>query len=137
MIIIETKKPDVHIDNINQSKIVLADNIIRNIYPLFDEMFSTKVEEVETLRSELENKKIQVLESKKNLEQEMKGYRKKQKESKLLDRIGKLVSSGLVYDGNLKHEMTILIKVINTLSEEKLDYHLANTLKIIGKRFSR
>ncbi len=137
MNIIETKIPDVHEENINQSKIVLADNIIRNIYPLFDEVFNTKVEQVNKLEKILDNKKVGVLESKRQLEQGIKDYKKKQKESKLLDRINKLVSSGLIYDGNLKHEMTILLKIINNLSEEKLDYHLSNTLKIIGKRFSR
>lgn len=137
MNIIETKIPDVHEENINQSKVVLADNIIRNIYPLFDEIFSTKVKQVNELEKMLENKKVKVLESKRQLEQGIKDYKKKQKESKLLDRINRLVSSGLIYDGNLKHEMTILLKIINNLSEEKLDYHLSNTLKIIGKRFSR
>jgi transposase len=137
MNIIETKIPDVHEENINQSKVVLADNIIRNIYPLFDEVFNTKVEQVRKLEEKLESKKVKVLESKRQLEQGIKDYKKKQKESKLLDRINRLVSSGLIYDGNLKHEMTILLKIINNLSEEKLDYHLSNTLKIIGKRFSR
>jgi len=137
MNIIETKIPDVHEDNINQSKVVLADNIIRNIYPLFDEIFSTKVEQVDKLKEGLESKKVQVLESKRKLEQGIKDYKKKQKKSKLLDRINKLVSTGLIYDGNLKHEMIILLKIIDTLTEDKLDYHLANTLKIIGKRFSR
>jgi len=137
MNIIETKIPDVHEENINQSKVVLADNIIRNIYPLFDEIFSTKVEQVNKLEKVLESKQVQVLESKRQLEQGIKDYKKKQKESKLLDRINKLVSSGLIHDGNLKHEMVILLKIIDTLTEEKLDYHLANTLKIIGKRFSR
>jgi len=137
MNIIETKIPDVHEENINQSKVVLADNIIRNIYPLFDEVFSTKVEYVNKLEEDLENKKVQVLESKSQLEQGIKEYKKKQKESKLLDRINKLVTSGLIYDGNLKHEMIVLLKIINNLPEKQLDHHLSNTLKIIGKRFSR
>lgn len=137
MNIIETRIPDVYEDNINQSKVVLADNIIRNIYPLFDEIFSTKVEQVKKLEVELEIKKVQVLESKTQLENGIKDYKKKQKESKLLDRINKLVSSGLIYDGSLKHEMIILLKIVHNLTEEKLDYHLSNTLKIIGKRFSR
>ena len=137
MNIIETKIPDVHEENINQSKVVLADNIIRNIYPLFDEIFSTKVKQVNKLETILENKKVEVLESKRHLEQGIKEYKKKQKESKLLDRINRLVSSGLIYDGNLKHEMIILLKIVHNLTEEKLDHHLSNTLKIIGKRFSR
>jgi len=137
MIITETNYSDVHTENINQSKLVLADNIIRNVYPLFDEIFNAKVEKVESLKSELEKKKTLIAEDKQKLELQMKDYKRQQKESKLLDRIDKLVSSGLVYDGNLKHEMVILLKITHTLSEEKLDYHLLNTLKIIGKRFSR
>ena len=64
-------------------------------------------------------------------------YKKKKKVSKLLDRIEKLITSGLVYDGTLKHETIILLKITTKLSEDKLDYHLKDTLTTISKRFSR
>ena len=67
----------------------------------------------------------------------MKQYQQKKKVSKLLTRLEKLVDSGLVYDGHLKSETIVLLKIIDKLSDDKLDYHLTETLKIIGKRFSK
>jgi hypothetical protein len=137
MIIEETSIPNVVPENIDESKLVLADNIIQNVYPLFSEIYSTRIGEIEDIKTEIENKKISVKKNKEDLERLMEDYKRKKKISKLLDRIDKLISSGLVYDGTLKHETTVLLKIITKLSDEKLDYHLRNTLTTISKRFSR
>jgi len=137
MIIVETNIPNVVPDNINHSKTVLANNIISNVYPLFNEVYSTRVEEIESLGKELQRKRDTVKKHKTALEQMMVEYKKKKKVSKLLDRIEKLITSGLVYDGTLKHETIILLKITTKLSEDKLDYHLKDTLTTISKRFSR
>lgn len=137
MIIEETNIPNVISENIEESKLVLANNIIQNVYPLFNEVFSSKVEEIDGLKLKLNSKKQQVKENKQTLEGLMSDYKKKKKVAKLLDRLNKLVSSGLIYDGALKHETVVLLKIVNGLSEEKVDYHLRETLKTISKRFSR
>lgn len=132
-----TSIPNVIPENIDESKLVLANNIIQNVYPLFNEVFNSKVEEIDGLKQKLHNKKNKVQENKKELEQLMDSYRKKKKVAKLLDRLEKLVSSGLVYDGSIKHETVVLLKIVHNLSEEKIDYHLRETLQTISKRFSR
>lgn len=137
MIITETNIPNVIEENIEQSKMILADNVIQNVYPLFNEVFSSKVEEIDDLKKTLKNKKTKVQEKKEYLQTLMTNYKKKKKIAKLLDRLEKLVSSGLVYDGTIKHETVILLKIVNNLSDEKLDHHLRETLQIISKRFSR
>lgn len=137
MIIKETTIPDIIPTNIDQSKQVLANNIISNVYPLFDEVYNNKVEETTTLKNTLNKKKESIQEQKKSLEDMISVYNKNKKVAKLLDRIEKLISSGLVYDGTLKHETVILLKIITKLSEEKVDYHLKATLHTINKRFSR
>ena len=137
MIIKETTIPDIIPTNIDQSKQVLANNIISNVYPLFDEVYNNKVEETTTLKNTLNKKKESIQEQKKSLEDMISVYNKNKKVAKLLDRIEKLISSGLVYDGALKHETVILLKIITKLSEEKVDYHLKATLHTINKRFSR
>ena len=137
MIIKETTIPDIIPTNIDQSKQVLANNIISNVYPLFDEVYNNKVEETSTLKNTLNEKKDRIQEQKKSLENMISVYNKNKKVAKLLDRIEKLISSGLVYDGALKHETVILLKIITKLSEEKVDYHLKATLHTINKRFSR
>ena len=132
----ETKIPNVIPKIINQSKQVLADNIIKNVYPLFSELYTGKIEDLKDLKISLNNKKNKILKEKNDLQNIMEAYKKKKKVTKLLDRIEKLITSGLVYDGVLKHETKILLKIINKLSDEKLDYHLRSTLKTITKRFS-
>lgn len=137
MRIIETNIPNVTSDNIPESKAVLAENIISNVYPLFNEVYTTRVDEIESLKKDLEKKKSLVRKHKTALEQMMNEYKKGKKVSKLLDRIEKLITTGLVYDGALKHEMVILLKIATKLSDDKLDYHLKDTLRTISKRFSR
>lgn len=137
MKIIETKIPNVVPETIEKSKQVLANNIIRNVYPLFNEVYHSKVDNVQKLKKELETKKSVVSSEKEMLESIMAEYKRKKKISKLLDRIEKLITSGLVYDGHLKNETTILLKIVNKLPDDKIDYHLRDTLQTISKRFSR
>ena len=137
MIITETNIPNVIPDNILKSKEVLADNIIANVYPLFSEVYTTRVDEIDLLKKDLKAKKELVRKHKVALEQMMAEYKKQKKVSKLLDRIENLITTGLVYDGTLKNEMVILLKISTKLSNDKLDYHLKDTLRTISKRFSR
>jgi hypothetical protein len=51
--------------------------------------------------------------------------------------VEQLVESGLVYDGTLKHETVILLKIIDKLSSENLDQQLSKTIQMINKRFSK
>lgn len=134
---IETNIPNVLSTNINESKTVLADNIIANVYPLFNEVYTTRVEEIDDLKRDLKKKKELVTKHKTALEQMMYEYKKQKKVAKLMDRIDKLVTTGLVYDGTLKRETVILLKIATKLSSDKLDYHLKDTLRTISKRFSR
>ena len=136
MIIEYTKVPDVVEENIDQSKIVLADSILANVYPLFDDMYNEYLSSTKSLHTEYSQKKSQVQESKRELERLMVELKRVKKVSKLLDRVDKMINSGLVYDGGMKHETVILLKIANKLSGDKLDMHLRNTLKTITKRFA-
>ena len=133
----ETNIPDITNENLNESKSVLAESIIQNVYPLFNEVFNSKVDEVAVKEERLKVKRDTVLEVKGDLEGLMEDYRRKQLISKLLDRLDKLISSGLVYDGKLRNETVVLLKIIDNLDEEKLKYHYKQALHIINKRFSR
>ena len=137
MIIEETSIPNVIPDNIDASKLVLADSIINNVYPLFNEVFNSRVEEIDGLKKKLTEKKAEVFNKKAELEKLLAQYKRHKKIAKLLDRLEKLVSSGLVYDGSIKHETVVLLKIAHKLSDEKLDYHLRETLQTISKRFPK
>jgi hypothetical protein len=137
MKVIETQLPDVTKQNLNESKVILADNIIKNVYPLFDDVYTQKLEEVKELENVLKGKKIQVKEQKEHLEKLLHTYNTKRKVTNLLGRLQKLIESGLIYDGTLKNETILLLKVIDKFNEEKLDYHIKQTMKLISTRFSR
>ena len=100
-------------------------------------MYDGYLNSTKGLQSDYRKTKTEVKESKQELEKMMVELNRVKKVSKLLDRMGKLIGSGLVYDGNLKHETVILLKIVNKLSDDKLEFHLRNTLKTITKRFSQ
>ena len=133
MKIIETNIPDVNRD-IDTAKINLADKIIGNIHPLLDDIYTEKVSRIDILDKELSIKKRKVQEQKVSLESLLNEYKLKQKRKKLLDRIDKLVSRGLA--GTTKNETVILLKIIDKLPHDKLDFHLKNTMKLISSRFT-
>lgn len=136
MNIVETSIPDVTKENIDRTKLDLSERIVKNVYPLLSEIYHEELSRVKELEKELKQKSRLIRESKDNIEGRMKVYNKKKKTKKLVDRISKLVSSGLVYDGALKNEIIVLLKVIESLSDDKLDYHLKQTLRMISKRFT-
>jgi predicted Holliday junction resolvase-like endonuclease len=137
MNIIETSIPDVTKHNINKHKEVIADNIIQNVYPLFDEVYQAKLEQVAQLKNKIKSGKREMGTQKETMQQLLRGYRKEKKVSKLLERIEKLVQSGLTYDGTMKHEMVILLKIVDKLPEDKLDFQMSKTIQILNKRFSQ
>ena len=133
----EATIPDVVSENLNQSKLTLANNVIKNVYPLFDEVQREKRHEVKELEKQLQEAKNQVQQRKRILEKLLNDYNRQKKVRKLLNRIERLVNSGLIYDGTLRNDTRILLKVIPKLTDEKLDFHLQDVLKTINKRFSK
>lgn len=137
MNITETKIPDVSEDNISSSKTILADNIIKNVYPLFDGVYTEKLDVVNNLKTQIRTKKRDLRNEKESMELLMVEYTRKKKISKLLDRLDSLVDSGLMYDGTMKHETVILLKIIDKLPPDKLDEQLHKTMQMLNKRFAR
>ena len=137
MKISKTNILDVTKENVELVKLNLANQIIENVYPLFDEFHKSKELEIEESKEILENKRNLVQKKKEKLESLIKEFNRKKKIKKLLERIDKLVSSGLVYDGSLKKETIVLLKIVEKISEEKIDKHLKETLRTISKRFSQ
>ncbi|MCK5606005.1 hypothetical protein KAR91_29170 [Candidatus Pacearchaeota archaeon] len=135
MKITETNIPDFNPVNINNTKEEFANKIIQRIYPLFDDVLSDKISEVTLLTKQLEDKRQQVLEDKHHLEVFISAYNKKKKIKQLLERVNKLVSSGLIHDGAMRSETIVLLKIVDKLPEDKLTYHLNETMRVVAKRF--
>lgn len=137
MRIIETNIPDVTKENIDHNKMIITENIIKNIYPLFDEVLRARSNDVSVSKKKIKEGRQKLQQEKDTMQQLVNEYKKEQKISKILERIDKLVKSGLAYDSQLKHEMVILLKIIDKLPNDKLDQQLAKTMQILNKRFSQ
>ncbi len=137
MNIIETKIPDVTENNIEESKEILANNIIANVYPLFSDMHKGKEKEVLRYKDNLTKLQSVLKYEKESLDALLVRYSKAKKISKILDRIKMMVDSGLMNDGSLKHETVILLKILQRLPGEKLDEQLNKTMSILNKRFAK
>jgi len=137
MIIEETEIPNILPNTIDQSKIILANNIIKNVYPLFGEIYGERQRDISMLKEEISHKQVDILTAKDELEKLMVDYDRKKKIHKLLGRVKQLIESGIIYEGNLRYEMTILLKVLNKMTTDKIEYHIKETMAILTKRFSK
>jgi predicted transcriptional regulator len=137
MIVHETTIPDVNDKSIDQTKVILAQNIISNISPLLDEEYANKINYKKKLKDDFKLSKRTITAEKEQIETLIKDYNRKKKVSKILDRISKLVESGLINDSQLRHETVILLKILDKLPEDKLDMQLTRTMDVLNKRFSK
>jgi len=137
MKIYETNILDVNVTNVDEAKVTLADKIIKKIHPLLDESYSDKVTSIQQIRMNIQTKKEQVKEAKNELEIMIEDFKKKKKIKKLLERLSKLVTSGIANDGSLRSETIILLKIIDKLPDDKIDEQLRSTMKNITKRFGK
>jgi len=135
MNIIETKIPDINTKNIDQSKVNLAEKIINNINPLFNDLQQIKIDQFKDKMYEYKTIKKSVLSKKVSLESLFENYKKKQKSKQLLEKIDKLVSLGIISEGHSKQETIVLLKIIDKLDINKLNYHIKETATTISKRF--
>jgi len=133
--LIESNIPDIDIENIDKEKVILSDKIINFIQPFFENYDSDKIDNFNTLKIQLENKKLKVSQNKVILENTSLKYNRQKKIKKLLNKITELISTKLINDNKLKHEILILVKVVDTLTNDKIDYHIFEIDKIIKKRF--
>lgn len=137
MKIIDTNIPDITNENLNEAKINLADRIIENVFPLFDELYSKKLSNLKDKK----NHSIEVIKRIQKEKEELKQihfeFEKKKKIKKLLERISQLVSLGLTNEGTMKRETIMLLKIIEHFTCDQLDFHFSQTMRILNKRFAK
>jgi len=131
-----TEYPDIDKTNVEFSKQDLGARIIENISPLLDEYYQGKTGELKDLALEYQGVSKRVQEKKRQMENLMAKLGRMKKVKKLLDKASRLISSGFGYDSSFRNEMIVLLKVLDNLPDDKLDYHLNEITKIINKRFN-
>jgi hypothetical protein len=132
-----TNIPDVDIENLDSAKVELANKVIRKFYPIVNKVYSDKISKIKKVDLIIQKNKVKINKEKSETEKLLAIYKRKSKIKTILERISKLVSSGLVNEINSKKEMISVLKNIDDLSDEKLNLYLSETLKILDKRFSK
>ena len=136
MRIVETEINDIPNSNLNEAKTNLANNIISYAYPLFKKDYQDQVKEIKTLKKSLIDKKEKIKIEKTKLESLLKDFSKKDKESQLLTKMGKLIQTGLIQEA-MKTEMIVLLKSFEHMKEEKIVSYLNETIRIISQKFAK
>ena len=131
-----TSIPDIN-RNLETAKTDLGERVFKGISPLLDEFYVGKINEITNLKTDFKNIRKEVIDKKELLEGKLSSLEKKKKVKKLLEKISKLITAGLAYDSSFKNEAIVLLKVIDNLPDEKLDFHMQDITKTISSRFSK
>ena len=135
MIIEETSIVDVQPENIDEVKIGLAENVMESVFPLLDEIYAEKLKQKGLLEQELQEKEIELKKKKGELDRLLAKFKKKKKIKELFNWTSKLVDNGIIHEGKMRGQVIVLLKVAEDISEEKLDYNIINTKKLVEKRY--
>ncbi len=136
MRIIETDINDFHLTNLNESKIELANEIINYINPIFSQDYNKKIREIKDLKKSLSEKKEKIKNNKIELENLLKIFSKKDKESQLIRKMGKLIQTGLIQE-SMKNEMSVMLKSFENMEEEKITSYLNEVMRLVSQKFAK
>jgi hypothetical protein len=136
MKVVKSEIVDVLEEEPDRTKVYFAENIVRIMAPILDEYYNEKIEKVSSVKQEMKDLKTRVQSEKEKISQMLSQHKKLTKTAKLLSRIDKIISSGLTY-GSTKRELVIILKILDKLSEEKLDIQMNNMMAILSKGLGR
>lgn len=135
MKIIESKINDIPND-LTEVKTSLINNVIEYIQPLFSNEYIQKLKEVKKLKKNIELKKEQIKQEKEELEKIKNILDKKIKNHTSIEKINKLVMSGLVQN-SMKKELIILLKTFKDMDYERINSYLNEMIKNINQKFAK
>ncbi len=133
MKIINTGIKDININNIDETKIEFADNIISKIKPLIDSAIHNIADEVTTYDRKLKFKDNEIATKKNKLKKDSEQLKRQEKISQLLENISKMIDLGIMKNTSFKNEVLILLKIIPKLDISKIEKHLNKTTNIVKK----
>jgi hypothetical protein len=137
MKIIYTEIEDVTIENIDNEKIAIAENILNQVGPLFEREIQEAEGDFKTLNDQKKQIEKALLQIKEKLQTLGIEFNRETKRKKLLNRIRQIIEVGLANDSSLRSEVIILLKVIDKMQDALLDEHIERMVATISKRFSK
>lgn len=133
----ELNLPDVTDNNLDDSKVLLANSIIENIYPLFDNIFMEKKNKINELQVDL-SRRDKIIQKKKDSVQEFaKDYEKEKVVSQFLNEVENLINTGMITDSGIRHQVIVMLKTIDKFPQDKIKSRIIDIKRVLGKRFGR
>lgn len=128
---------DITPKNIDEQKVVLADQILNSVGPLFEKEIQDQKSGFSELREQKNLIGLKLKTIKEELQNHQSELNRETKRKKLLLRIQQLIDVGLTSDPSLRSEIIILLKVIDKMEDDLLDEHIERMIRTISKRFSK
>ncbi len=133
MNIIETEISHISEDNIDSSKLSLANNIIYNIKPIMDNILSKATTDIESISKRIKFKDNEIKTKKIKIKKDSEQLERQKKVAQLLLNVEKLIELNVIKNTPFKNELVILLKIIPKLTIEKLDKHIKKTSNIVQR----
>jgi len=118
-------------EDVAKEKVALANDVIKLVGPILREDFLLRSKRIREVKKEIVSVKKQLQETKNALETIAKEYKRRKKVREVLQWIEKLPLKSV--SKSLRNELVVLLKVVETMSEDKLDRYLARTRSFATK----
>jgi len=118
-------------EDVAKEKVALANDVIKLVGPILREDFLLRSKRIREVKKEIVLVKKQLQETKNALETIAKEYKRRKKVREILQWIEKLPLKSV--SKSLRNELVVLLKVVETMSEDKLDRYLARTRSFATK----
>ena len=134
MDIIQTNILDISENNIDQTKVNLADKIINKIVPLLDSEFLHSKNLKRDLSESIKKKKIDILANKNILEKISVEFNRKKKQQELVNIISEIVKNvKLSNDFEIKSHIKLVLKTIEDLQEKRMNEQIKKFKVILNE----
>ena len=135
MRLVETENFDIPKRNLKESKVKLAEDIIKHVKPLLHEIYSLKKDDINHHAKQITLKQDQIVKNKVLLQKIIKHLEREKLISTLLNKITVLMNSGFTLEQSVKNDYVIMLKVLPKLDDENIKKHIENVSTLMRKKF--
>jgi len=135
MKIIETENFDIQKRDLKNSKVKLADDIIKHVKPLIHEIYSLKKDDINIHTKNIKSKNESIVKNKVMLEKLSSRLEREKLVSSLLNKISVVLNAGMSLDPSTKNEYIIMLKVLPKFEPKDIKKHIENVSALMRKKF--
>jgi len=125
--------PDIISQNLDHTKVSLANQIIKKVHPMFDELRAAKLKTVENLNAKILSIKNEIKSKKLETQEFLTKYQREKLVKDYLDKIHMIIQTGNVTQESLKKELVIMTKITDKIPTDKYPGHIAKLDTMLSK----